>query len=395
MSNKNRLRDELDWTDGTRTFERDMLKKAEAYGEIIIFGAGIGGMTTYELLKKYGQDQKVKAFSDNNKDKIGQIYLGKPVIAPAAIESGKEQLILISSTAFDIISEQLLKLGLKKNNLYFFQPAGISLEKNSDLSFVKENIHRLEGVYERLADEKSKKIYRCLLNYRISKSPVWLEQIRDCVDREENQYFDRELLSGYGFSEGFVDAGAYVGDTAASFFSHFPQYEGSYYCMEAGTKPYERLCRNLEKINAKKMITYQCAVWNKKGTLKFDTTTFGDGGGSRVSEEGETVECDSLDHLLAGKEIGFIKMDIEGAEKRALLGAERLIRECRPILAICIYHKPEDFFDIPETILNIAKDEYSFYVRQYRYGQSETVLYAMPKSRKTEGKRNAGNASGI
>lgn len=382
MSHKSLLRDELDWTDGTYAFERDMLKKAEAYREIIIFGAGIGGMTTYELLKKYGQDHKVKAFSDNNKDKIGGTYLKKPVIAPAMIESKKEQLVLISSTAFDMISEQLLHLGLKKDNIYFFQPAGISLEINSDLSFVKENIHRLEAVYERLADEKSKKIYRCLLNYRITKSPVWLDQIRDCVDREENQYFDRDILSGYSFSEGFVDAGAYVGDTVARFFSRFPEYKGSYYCMEAGTKAYERLCKTVDKMGRKKIYTYQYAVWDEKGTLKFDTTTFGDGGGSRVSEEGETVDCDLLDHLLAGKDIGFIKMDIEGAEKKALSGAKTLIKRCRPILAVCIYHRPEDFFDIPETILNMAKDEYSFYVRQYRYGQSETVLYAMPKSRK-------------
>ena len=41
------------------------------------------------------------------------------------------------------------------------------------------------------------------------------------VDKEEHQYFDRELLRGYSFEDGFVDAGAYVGDTVDSFFRHF------------------------------------------------------------------------------------------------------------------------------------------------------------------------------
>ena len=75
-------------------------------------------------------------------------------------------------------------------------------------------------------------------------------------------------------------------------------------------------------------------------------------------------------------------MDIEGAEKKALLGARETIKKYKPLLVVCIYHRQEDFFEIPFTIKKIIEDEYRFYIRQYRYGQSETVLYAMPKSRK-------------
>ncbi len=63
-------------------------------------------------------------------------------------------------------------------------------------------------------------------------------------------------------------------------------------------------------------------------------------------------------------------------------GGANLIKKNRPVLAICIYHKPEDFYDIPLSIEDMVPDEYTYYVRQYRYGQSETVLYAMPNSRK-------------
>lgn len=74
-------------------------------------------------------------------------------------------------------------------------------------------------------------------------------------------------------------------------------------------------------------------------------------------------------------------MDIEGAEKEGLQGARKIIKRDKPILTICIYHKREDFFEIPLLIKSIVEDQYTFYIRQYRYGQSETVLYAMPKSR--------------
>lgn len=37
---------------------------------------------------------------------------------------------------------------------------------------------------------------------------------------------------------------------------------------------------------------------------------------------------------------------------------------------------------MPELIESILPNEYDYYIRQYRFGQSETVLYAMPNSRK-------------
>lgn len=399
MSKNVKFEELLEWVDGTLAYESDFMKKIRLYNKIIIFGAGIGGKKTHELMEKNGQDGKLEAFSDNNKYKIGKTYLGKPIIAPETISKDDDILVVVCSTAYDLILAQLLEMGIEEKNIYYFQPVGISLDENMDMVFVRENLRKFEKVYEQLADEKSKKIYRHLLNYRITKKIAYLDGILNCIDREENQYFDEEILGEYNFLQGFVDVGAYVGDTLGCFFEHFPYFEGSYYCLEAGAKMYERLCQKIKEMNYERIYSYKCAVWDESGTLQFDTTTFGDGGGSRVNgvkfagdvsdtmrqvagREGECVECDSLDNLLGDKNIDFIKMDIEGSEKRALIGAREIIKKNKPILAVCIYHKQEDFFEIPMTIQSILENEYVFYVRQYRYGQSETVLYAMPKSRK-------------
>ena len=53
---KEHLEDLLEWIDGTQKYEKDLLDKTEQYDEIIIFGAGIGGSQTYELLQKHGQE---------------------------------------------------------------------------------------------------------------------------------------------------------------------------------------------------------------------------------------------------------------------------------------------------------------------------------------------------
>jgi hypothetical protein len=69
-------------------------------------------------------------------------------------------------------------------------------------------------------------------------------------------------------------------------------------------------------------------------------------------------------------------MDIEGYELDALKGAERLIKKNKPKLAISIYHKPEDFFEIP-LLLKRFVPEYKIYIKHHAPFQAiETVCYA-------------------
>lgn len=99
---------------------------------------------------------------------------------------------------------------------------------------------------------------------------------------------------------------------------------------------------------------------------------------SHVSEkEGEyVIDVVALDEIVYDKRPTFIKMDIEGAEQEALGGCERILKEFKPKLAVCVYHKPEDLFEIP-IFIKKANPKYQLFLRQYANSRTETVLYAL------------------
>ena len=101
------------------------------------------------------------------------------------------------------------------------------------------------------------------------------------------------------------------------------------------------------------------------------------GGSSRVADNGtDKIYVDSLDNILQGKAVSFIKMDIEGAELKALYGCKNTLMKYKPKLAICVYHKIDDIVEIPLYLHDVVP-EYIFYMRHYLVRANETVLYAV------------------
>ena len=104
------------------------------------------------------------------------------------------------------------------------------------------------------------------------------------------------------------------------------------------------------------------------------------GDGSSICEDGDIViEVNAIDEMV-DRPVTFIKMDIEGSEYDAIVGASRIIKENIPTLAICVYHKREDLIEIPKLIMSITgEDAYNFYIRHHQTNLTELVLYAIPK----------------
>lgn len=198
-------------------------------------------------------------------------------------------------------------------------------------------------------------------------------------DFNKIDYFSFPFLT-YTDEEVFIDCGCYDGATAKLFADvlkglskPLPKKVIAY---EPNTAQFT-ICR--ENTNDLPFVEIRpFGVWDKTETIGFIVPKDASAG-LRIDQGGEeTLQVVALDDNLKDEKVTFIKMDIEGAEMEALRGAERIIKANRPKLAICVYHKPADLFEIPEYIINLGLN-YNLYMRHQSLWMWDTVLYAVPK----------------
>ena len=170
-----------------------------------------------------------------------------------------------------------------------------------------------------------------------------------------------------------IDAGSYDAATAIHFLEWGKGKVKKVYTFEFDPENAVKCEKNI-KPYADKITLVKKGTWDRDEVMRVGT----DGtGSSRVSNAGDTeVYLTTIDSVVQDERVTFIKMDVEGAELKSLMGARNTIIKNHPRLAICVYHKDSDLYEIPGYILSIVP-EYKFYLRHYcSSGACETVLYA-------------------
>jgi len=170
-----------------------------------------------------------------------------------------------------------------------------------------------------------------------------------------------------------IDGGACTGDTAAVF-SNAVGEAGRVYAFDPVADHLRILEHNTKQFSYANVTVMPYGLSDQN---IFAEPIFLDGYAPGFSSRNQRVPLRSIDFLVKQNEIArisFIKLDVEGAELAALKGAEESIRRFKPKLAISLYHKPNDLFEI---ILHINREFpfYTCYLDHYTIHAEETVLY--------------------
>lgn len=246
---------------------------------------------------------------------------------------------------------------------------------SDDFVEISQNIDACEKAYELMSDDKSKQMFLRIVANKMAGCNFYFDV---CT---ENQYFDRNLI-GELQDEVFFDVGAYDGDTIMKFIACCPQYK-AIYAFEPDKSPFVRLCNNTSDL--KNVICLNAGLSDINGEVQFTNKDLGSSHiiGNYPSDirEEKCYNILSLKGDILNLCPTFIKMDIEGAEFLAITGLHETIRKYTPKLAICLYHRLSDLWNIPLLIHGI-NENYLFKLAHHSYRSAETVLYAVSKDRR-------------
>jgi FkbM family methyltransferase len=277
------------------------------------------------------------------------------------------------------IVQNFHKLPGDKKNWYVAR-----LGKNRELELLPIVQPRAKSLYNHADDIIW--LYKRLANYRsryalfafVHNWAFWgdllgrVGKIRDDIYKE---YLDFDVLS-FGVNEVYADCGGYNGDSLAD------------YLNEVGADSYKKIyvyefdppnCEAIEKMlntNGLRNIVLRKKAVGLNGKLRYTPVApEADHSSNSLSDIGEVeVDVVSLDDDI-NEPLTYIKMDIEGSEYAAILGAKRHIVDEYPKLAICLYHKPNDIWELPRLIDAIAPN-YKFYLTFCGFAM-DTVGFAM------------------
>ena len=235
-------------------------------------------------------------------------------------------------------------------------------------SFVLENKDYLEDFYEKLSDQHSKDSFVAYLMSKTRQDMKYLPPIFDKI-----QYFPKGMFE-LTDNESYFDCGAFVGDTIEEFLKASGGSYNRIWAAEPDSSNYKKLMQYIKDEKLSNIEVVNKGIYGSAGRLPFQE----EGSMlSMISENSDSyIEVDTIDNIVDGKPVTYIKMDVEGVELMALKGAERTIREYKPILGISIYHKERDLIDIPMYIKEIVP-EYKFYFRVHKKLAIDTVLYGI------------------
>lgn len=286
----------------------------------------------------------IKGFIDNDKTKVGKIYKNHTVFSPDILREVSPEKIIILSNFFDEIKEQIIKCfpgmeDLIEGKYYFYKEMLLKRYEDSDdeeiqniLEYIKLNgldvfNYKFKNKYQTMnidvtfdktchmyfVNHHGKKMYFAKLYNTEEKVKAYYKYL---LVEQAKESPHRYLTSEFNIREGdiVVDVGTAEGNFALDIIDKVSKI----YLIEFDEEWIEALNQTFKDYQDKIVIV-------KKYITSIDAGKYA-----------------TLDSLIK-EPVNFIKMDIEGNEWDALIGAKEVIG-CSDDLkcAICAYHQEFD-----------------------------------------------------
>jgi len=344
--------------------------------KILMYGMGNGADKILSVCERYGIE--ISDFFASDGFVRGHMFHGKRVLSysEAKEKYGRENMIVLLSFASSL-PDVLANIYRIAEECELYAPdVPVCGDNLFNYEFYLENKAKFDKTESLLFDEKSKEIFRSVVNYKLSGDIGYLKD-------SHTDFSEVYRLLGAENFEGIADLGAYNGDTLREITPFSPKLKSAI-AFEPDRRNHKKLSEYAESVEKFKITPLKLAAWSDRATLYFDgsgnrNSSLISGAQMPVTKQPKIVEteADSLDNILDGEGVDYIKYDVEGSEKEAILGSLKTIEEHRPAMMISLYHRSEDIFELP-LMIHERFPEYKFFIRRRQYIPAwDTVLIAV------------------
>lgn len=320
-----------------KTWKKTFRKLHDAQKQIFLYGAGSFGRLTADLILREGED--FFAFCDRraSEPSVTLDILGKSIYSPNYLFENMDQCYVVITTTeyYREIEQYLCQNGFMQDHILPFH-------------------------FEKYFGSR--------------------------IDASGKQYLEFPNL--FKQNTTFVDAGCFDGENSIQFAKWCRGNYESILAFEPDAENYHICKERMKAAGLHDIKLIQAGLACQTGTSKFISGL--DDVGYIIDEkqqseflvdvvhnDGEmgSIQTVSLDELVDCITVGFIKMDIEGSELRALQGAQNTIKRDKPFMAISVYHRRGDVLAIMGYLHQLVP-EYRFWIRHYGPLEVDTVLFA-------------------
>ena len=351
--------------------KRDRLIQALMQKPLVVFGAGFLCNCAVTTLARQGIE--TKCICDNFKTGIeptSSLHILYPDDLPKYYPDANILITAVTTTSHDAMKKQIIALGFSQDQVFSVNTAIEFLDHPPFRLQLEEFLPHLNGyrnAFNTFKDELSRKIVIARIN-----SYLFNDFIEDYC--QPGQYFPNELQ--FSEDEIFVDGGLYIGDTTEEFIRTVNNKYHHIYGFEIDNDTADRARGNLQ-YNRVDVIPY--GLWSHRTNLIAHINNMHHEGSAINPNGSVTVPVTSLDDFFSthvkSELPTMIKLDIEGAERKAIEGGIKTISKARPKMAVCVYHQTQDLYELPELIMRVNPD-YKLMLRHHSPLIFDTVLYA-------------------
>lgn len=340
------------------------------------------------FFKTYGTEGVANFVAD---DRLGTQASGVDCISSEQFVeryTGRTDIVAINCARFDVGIRHFQQLALRagievlnpEQGHRALRPPNLDYRLADWMPTITGNAERYAALEARMGDEYSKETLRRVLLFHLTTD----KELFRHVERPYDTLYFRTGLFEVSPAEQFVDCGASIGESISGVLALTGYRCERAWLFEPDKFNGETLRKLIAKLAllptkvAERISLHPVAVGDAPGKIPF--AHLGGHGGfilpqptGRADRHEDPVDVVRLDDTIDGAPT-LIKMDIEGSELATLRGAERLIREHKPRLAVSAYHRATDLLDVTDYVLSIRPD-YQVGLRHHTPVRWDTCLY--------------------